>query len=57
LKIFGETARSLEDILREKGEVLKRGVVTAQGGIEFFSEGTEVKPKPLGGGEEVGDKV
>jgi len=36
---------------------LKRGVVTAQGGIEFFSEGTEVKPKPLGGGEEVGDKV
>ncbi|KAG0137601.1 DNL zinc finger-domain-containing protein [Tuber indicum] len=55
LKIFGETARSLEDILREKGELLKRGVVTAQGGIEFFSEGTEVKPP--GGGEEAGDKV
>ncbi|PUU78093.1 DNL zinc finger-domain-containing protein, partial [Tuber borchii] len=49
LKIFGETARSLEDILRENGEVLKKGIVTAEGDIEFLSEGGE-EVKALGDG-------
>lgn len=39
----------MEDILRENGEVLKKGIVTAEGDIEFLSEEGE-EAKALGGG-------
>ncbi|KAL8727763.1 MAG: hypothetical protein Q9166_005818 [cf. Caloplaca sp. 2 TL-2023] len=38
LKIFSEKRMTLEDILREKGELVKRGRVGPEGDVEFWDE-------------------
>ena len=38
LKIFGDTYRSLEDILAERGEVLKKARLLENGDVEFYED-------------------
>jgi len=45
LKIFSDTSVTLEDILREKGEYLKKGRLGEDGDVEFYDE--EQKPDEL----------
>lgn len=37
-QIFGEQARSFEEILKERGETMKYGVVTYHGDVEVLPE-------------------
>ena len=40
LKIFGDTAVTIEDILREKGQLVKKGTLGEDEDIEFWEDGT-----------------
>ena len=40
LKIFGDDAVSIEDILREKGQLVKKGTLGEDEDIEFWEDGT-----------------
>jgi len=41
LHIFSDTKVTLEDIMKEKGEVLRKGNINAEGDVEFWPEGGE----------------
>lgn len=41
LRIFSDKDTTLEDIMKEKGELLKKGVLGADGDVEFYPEATE----------------
>lgn len=43
LKIFSDKSITLEDILKEKGQLLKKGSLSAEGDVEFWDDGTETK--------------
>lgn len=43
LKIFSDTSITLEDILKEKGQMMKKGHLGAEGDVEFWDDGTETK--------------
>lgn len=40
LKIFSDQSLTLEDILREKGQLLKKGTLGADGDVEFWDDGS-----------------
>ncbi|KAF2269150.1 zf-DNL-domain-containing protein [Lojkania enalia] len=40
LKIFSDKPVTLEDIMREKGHIVKRGTLDTEGDIEFWDDGT-----------------
>ena len=40
LRIFGDKAQTIEDILRDKGELIKRGTLGAEEDMEFWEDGT-----------------
>ncbi|ORY12624.1 DNL zinc finger-domain-containing protein [Clohesyomyces aquaticus] len=40
LKIFSDKSVTIEDILREKGQVVKRGSLSAEGDVEFWDDGS-----------------
>lgn len=42
LKIFFDLSTTIEDILRQKGETLKRGRINAAGDVEFLPDPSEV---------------
>ncbi|SPQ18541.1 42859f66-800c-4ce3-b702-8bf99c47aac9 [Thermothielavioides terrestris] len=44
LRIFGDTAMTVEDLLRERGELVKRGTLGEDGDLEFWEDG-EVTPR------------
>jgi protein import protein ZIM17 len=44
--VFGDKAMSLEDLLREKGELIKRGIVGEDGDLEFWEDGTTTVREP-----------
>lgn len=49
LKIFSDESVTLEDLLREKGESVQKGLLDENGDIEFYDDGTstrEVYPDP-----------
>jgi protein import protein ZIM17 len=53
LRIFGETATTVEDILRSRGELVKRGVTLVGGNgedggqdLEFWDDGTTTVREP-----------
>jgi protein import protein ZIM17 len=60
LKIFGDTATTVEELLRSKGELIKRGTLGEEGDLEFWEDGTStvrepweaVKGEPADGEEE-----
>ncbi|KAK4229343.1 DNL zinc finger-domain-containing protein [Podospora fimiseda] len=41
LKIFGDKNITVEDILREKGQLVKKGVLSNEDDLEFWDDGTE----------------
>ncbi|KAJ9621519.1 hypothetical protein H2203_007006 [Taxawa tesnikishii (nom. ined.)] len=43
LKIFSDTRVTLEDILREKGQLLKKGQLGGEGDVEFWDDGTQTQ--------------
>ncbi|KAI1338609.1 DNL zinc finger-domain-containing protein [Xylariaceae sp. FL0016] len=40
LNIFGERKLTVEDIMREKGQLVKRGTLSEDGDLEFWEDGT-----------------
>jgi len=55
LKIFGDRKVTVEDLMRERGRLVKRGTLGGDGDIEFWDDGTttprekeEVKPGEAG---------
>ncbi|KAI0600013.1 DNL zinc finger-domain-containing protein [Biscogniauxia sp. FL1348] len=40
LKIFGERKITVEDLMREKGQLVKRGTLGEDGDVEFWEDGT-----------------
>jgi len=41
LKIFSDRSVTIEDILKEKGQLLKRGTLGSEGDVEFWDDGTQ----------------
>ncbi|KAI1814377.1 DNL zinc finger-domain-containing protein [Poronia punctata] len=39
LRIFGDTSLTIEDIMREKGQLVKRGTLGEDGDVEFYPDG------------------
>ncbi|KAH6650344.1 DNL zinc finger-domain-containing protein [Chaetomium tenue] len=46
LRIFGDTAMTVEDLLREKGELVKKGTLGEEGDLEFWDDGTSSVREP-----------
>lgn len=40
LKIFGDRKITIEDLMRERGQLVKRGTLGEDGDIEFWDDGT-----------------
>lgn len=40
-QIFSDSRVTLEDIMKEKGQLVKRGTLSAEGDLEFWEDGTE----------------
>ncbi|PVH99032.1 zf-DNL-domain-containing protein [Periconia macrospinosa] len=40
MKIFSDKNITIEDIMREKGDLVKRGTLAAEGDVEFWDDGT-----------------
>ena len=47
-QIFSDTSITIEDIMREKGEFIKKGSLGADGDVEFYDDqaGTEEQQEP-----------
>ncbi|QDS71674.1 hypothetical protein FKW77_008000 [Venturia effusa] len=46
LKIFSDSRITLEDIMKNKGQFVKRGTLSAEGDVEFWEDGTETARLP-----------
>jgi protein import protein ZIM17 len=40
MKIFSDKSVTLEDLMRDKGSLVKRGTLSAQGDVEFWDDGS-----------------
>ncbi|KAL0254888.1 hypothetical protein SLS55_009412 [Diplodia seriata] len=46
LKIFADQSTTLEDIMREKGQLVKRGQLSDDGDLELWDDGSQTKHTP-----------
>ncbi len=46
LRIFGDEATTIEDILRDKGELIRKGTLGEEGDLEFWDDGTSTVREP-----------
>ncbi|KAK3300767.1 DNL zinc finger-domain-containing protein [Chaetomium fimeti] len=46
LRIFGDKAMTVEDLLRDKGELVKKGTLGEEGDLEFWDDGTSSVREP-----------
>ncbi|KAK4129003.1 zf-DNL-domain-containing protein [Parathielavia appendiculata] len=46
LRVFGDKAMTVEDLLRERGEQIKRGSLGVEGDVEFWEDGTTTVREP-----------
>jgi protein import protein ZIM17 len=46
LRIFGDTATTIEEILRQKGELVKKGTLGEEGDLEFWDDGSSSPREP-----------
>ncbi|KAK4098842.1 zf-DNL-domain-containing protein [Parathielavia hyrcaniae] len=53
LRVFGDKATTVEDLLRARGEQVKRGTLAAEGDVEFWEDGTTTVREPLAAEREV----
>lgn len=52
LRIFGQDGSTVEDVLKKRGQLVKRGTLGEDGDIEFWEDGTTtVRDERLGDGE------
>jgi protein import protein ZIM17 len=53
-QIFGDKSMTIEDIIREQGQLVKKGTLSEDGDFEIWADGTVTdRPKPTGEGEGV----
>jgi protein import protein ZIM17 len=45
--MFSDVKLNLEDLMRAKGDLVKRGSINEEGNIEFWEDGSEDKPQNL----------
>lgn len=45
IQIFGETPTSLEDLIKEHGELIKKGTLSEDGNFEVWADGSETERK------------
>ena len=61
LRIFGDEATTIEDILRDKGELVRKGTLGEEGDLEFWDDGTSTPREPWAerkvAGEEAGEAL
>ncbi|QSZ35717.1 hypothetical protein DSL72_006839 [Monilinia vaccinii-corymbosi] len=50
LGIFGDRKLTIEDLMREKGQLVKKGTLSEDGNVEFWSDGTSTERKREDGG-------
>lgn len=43
LKIFSDKSITIEDLMREKGNLVKKGLLSAEGDVEFWDDGTSTE--------------
>ncbi|GME40790.1 Signal recognition particle [Neofusicoccum parvum] len=46
LKIFSDKSTTLEDIMREKGQLVKRGALSEDGDLELWDDGSQTRYEP-----------
>ncbi|OBT75951.1 hypothetical protein VF21_05802 [Pseudogymnoascus sp. 05NY08] len=52
LNIFGDKSMTIEDIIREQGQLVKKGTLSENGDFEIWADGTVTdRPKPTGEAE------
>lgn len=52
MQIFGDKSMTIEDIIREQGQLVKKGTLSEDGDFEIWADGTVTdRPKPTGEGE------
>jgi protein import protein ZIM17 len=52
-QIFSDTRVTIEDIMKEKGQLIKKGTLGTDGDVEFWDDGTETARE---GSEPKGDE-
>lgn len=58
LKIFGQNDRTIEDVLKQRGQLVKRGTLGEDGDVEFWEDGTTtLRSERQGDGEGQDPKV
>ncbi|KAF7903921.1 hypothetical protein EAF00_001255 [Botryotinia globosa] len=55
LGIFGDRKLTIEDLMRDKGMLVKKGTLSEDGNLEFWSDGTSTERKREGEGEGEGN--
>ncbi|KAI9766379.1 MAG: hypothetical protein M1835_007207 [Candelina submexicana] len=40
LRIFSDTSMTIEDLMRKKGQLVKKGTIGADGDVEFWDDGS-----------------
>lgn len=44
-QIFSDKSMTIEDILKEKGQLLKKGALGSEGDVEFWDDGSQTERK------------
>ena len=44
-QIFGEQSFTIEDLMRQKGQLVKRGSLGEKGDVEFWDDGSQTERK------------
>lgn len=57
MKIFGDTKMTIEDLIKEKGQLVKKGTLSEDGDFEVWADGTVTnRTKPAALDEGVGSQ-
>lgn len=51
LKFFRDQSFTIEDLMRQKGQLVKRGTLGGKGDVEFWDDGSETKRKNVEGSQ------
>lgn len=43
IQIFGEQYKTIEDLMRDRGQLVKKGSLSEDGDLEFWEDGTTTK--------------
>lgn len=50
-QIFGDQSFTIEDLMRQKGQLVKRGTLGANGDVEFWDDGSQTEKKRVEGSQ------